>query len=59
MWVWGTDEYVGPKKVFQAFADLLYGDPLVGENSSQCLWAGMKPRANRSQQSSLLKFQET
>jgi len=32
------------------------GRPAVGENSSQCLWAGKHPWANRSQQSSLLKY---
>ena len=32
--------------------DQSYGQP-AGKNSSQCLWVGMHPRANRSQKSSL------
>jgi len=41
-----------------AIADLLYGRP-AGKNSSQCLWDGIYPQANRpgSQQSSLPNYQ--
>ena len=34
-------------------------NPLVGKQNSQCLWASMHPRANRSKQSSLPNYQET
>jgi len=54
---------LGPKKLSQAaaVADLVYGRLLVLNNShgSQRLWVGMRPWADKSQQSSLHNYQGT
>jgi len=49
---------IGPKKLSRAVADLVHTRPPVGKNSSQCLWAGMHPQANRSQQSDLPDYED-
>jgi len=50
---------VGPKKLSCTVADLVMADPLISNTSPQCLWTDVRPRADRSQQSSLPHYQGT
>jgi len=59
-WVLKTQlHHLVPKTLSQTVTHLrMVVDPL-GKNSSQCLRAGMHPRANKSPQSSLPNYHET